>query len=147
MLSEVPVVSFWIYGPVPAIADHVAVPVLRLQEACEPAPALAQKRGHTGRRVRAGPAGAQHFGVPGLPRHCGVAQQAVDQLVILHQAIRVETAHLNHGRPPEAGERAANQQQPVSAHPGVTRQEIADIFIGLEPLQHAAVGRVAAHRR
>ena len=72
--------------------------------------------------------------------------QAVDQLVILDQAIGIEPADLDHCPGPKRCERARYQQQAVDLLPRVPRQEVADIFIGLEPFEQPTRQARPAHR-
>jgi len=75
-----------------------------------------------------------------------VPVQAVDQLVVFHQAVAIEAAHGEHGFAPEAREGTRHQQQAVELRPGVARQEVADVLVGLEPLEDAAAPVLAADR-
>ena len=96
-------------------ADHVAVPVLRLQEAGEPAPPLAQERGERGRRVGVGEGAAEDSHLGALAARARLAVQAVDEFVILDQAARIEAADLAHRVGAEGGEGAGDQQQRIRA--------------------------------
>ena len=49
--------------------------------------------------------------------------------------------------PPKTCERARNQQPAVDLHPRVAGQKVADVFVGLKPLEDAALNGAAAQRR
>lgn len=71
--------------------------------------------------------------------------QPVDQFIILNEAIGIEAAHPNKRLAAECGKRPGNEQQTVELHPGIARHEIADILIGLEPLEKACSRPRATH--
>ena len=76
----------------------------------------------------------------------GVATQAVDEFVVLHQADVVEAADFDHRRAPKAREGAGYQLQTVDAHPCVSAEEVPDVFIGLEELPGLTGARRLAYR-
>ncbi len=87
--------------------------MLRLEEAAEPAPALAQEGERAGGRVGAAKRGADDAHRPVEPGVDGVAMEPVDQLVILDHALGIEAADRDHRLAPEPGERARDQEQAV----------------------------------
>src|ERR1700727_2894226 len=74
------------------VADHAAIPVLRLQKAGEPAPPLTQKTGQCAWRIGARLGAADHAHIPVQTAIEGVAAQPVNQLIVLDQAIRIDAA-------------------------------------------------------
>ena len=76
-----------------------------------------------------------------------VAVQAVDELVVFDQAVLIEATHLEHRVAAETGKGARDQQQAVEPCPRIPRQEIADVLVGLEPLEDAAAPVLPTHGR
>ena len=81
-----------------------------------------------------------------MPRSTAWSTHAVDELVVLDQAGGIEAAHVDHRLAPEAREGARDEQQPVDLHPRVAGQEVADVLVGLEPLEGAAAERCRGTR-
>ena len=128
------------------VADHRPIPVLRLQEAAEPAPPLAQKGADAARRFGACLRLPEDAKAPLEAVSDGVAAHAVNKLVVLDQAGRIETADVDKRAAPEARERAGDEEQALDLHPRIAREEVANVFIGLEPLQAASGERRLADR-
>ena len=137
---------------VAAAADHVAVPVLGLQEPAEPAAPLSQE-GTDGRGcVGAGACAADDRRVPVKAVQDAIASEAMDQFVVFDEAVRVEAAHQHHGTAPESRKGPRYEQQAMQLRPGVARQEVAHVFVGLErrekpPRQGGAADRTEHARR
>ncbi len=130
-----------------SIANHRAVPVLHLQKAAEPATPLAQEGADAAGRLGASLRVAEDAKAPVEAAVDGAAAQSMDELVVLDQAGRVEAADGDHRAAAKASERARDEEQALDLHPRVARQKVADVLVGLEPLETAAGERVPAHRR
>src|SRR5664279_4167163 len=131
----------------PLVANHGAIPVLRLQEAAEPAAPLAQEGADASRRLGSRLGAAEDAKAPVEPAVDRVATHAVDELVVFDEAGRIEAADADHRAAPKAREGARDEEQAADLHPRKAREEVADVFVGLEPFEAAAGERWLADRR
>ena len=75
-----------------------------------------------------------------------VAMHTVRQFIILDETFGIETADRDQRRAAKCSKGAGDQQQAVDLHPSKTRDDVADIFVGLKKF-HRAPSRAGITKR